>query len=105
MKDAILHTRVNSEDKKKAEKILKNFGFSLSSAIDLYLKAIIRVGGIPFEINEKEELNMLKEIRASMAMEGFELSEETVAMLKAYKCDGSESDKKIISDLKEKYRR
>lgn len=102
MKDAVLHTRVDSQDKLMAEAILKELGLDLSTAVDVYLKQIIKANGLPFPITKEEK--MIENIKATMAMEGLYLTDEDVAMLKSYKCDGSESDKKILQDLEKYYK-
>ncbi|MCQ3907249.1 MAG: type II toxin-antitoxin system RelB/DinJ family antitoxin [Mycoplasmoidaceae bacterium] len=43
-----LTIRIDKEDKEKAEKILKKLGLTLSAAINIFIKAIIRNNGIPF---------------------------------------------------------
>lgn len=48
-----LTIRVDKQDKEQAEKILKKLGLTLSAAINIFIKAIIRNNGIPFAlINE-----------------------------------------------------
>ncbi|MDE5699134.1 MAG: type II toxin-antitoxin system RelB/DinJ family antitoxin [Lachnospiraceae bacterium] len=49
-KTATLNCRVNPDAKQQAEKILSEMGISMSTAIDMYLKQINLVGGIPFPI-------------------------------------------------------
>ncbi len=45
-----LTIRIDKEDKEKAEKILKKLGLTLSAAINIFIKAIIRNNGIPFAL-------------------------------------------------------
>ena len=101
MKDAILHTRVDSQDKAQAETILKELALDLSVAVDVYLKQIIKANGLPFPLSKEEK--MIENIKATMAMEGLYLTPEDVESLKIYKGDNSEEDKKIIQDIIEKY--
>ena len=42
--------RLDEKAKKDAKKILDELGLNLSSATNLFLKAIVRKGGIPFEL-------------------------------------------------------
>lgn len=48
-----LTIRIDKEDKEKAEKILKKLGLTLSAAINIFIKAIIRNNGIPFAITNE----------------------------------------------------
>lgn len=45
-----LHARVDPRTKKEAAKVLSKVGVDMSSAIRLYLQAIINAGGIPFDV-------------------------------------------------------
>ena len=49
-KTATLNIRVKPGIKENAERIISELGISMSSAIDMYLRQIILVGGIPFDI-------------------------------------------------------
>lgn len=49
-KTATLNLRVNPDDKENAENILSQLGIPMATAIDMYLKQIALVGGIPFSI-------------------------------------------------------
>ena len=48
-----LTIRVDKEDKEKAEKILKKLGLTLSAAINIFIKTIIRNNGIPFALTNE----------------------------------------------------
>lgn len=54
------------------------------------------------EINDEEKI--IENVKATMAMSGLYLTDEDVTMLRAYKGDGSEKDKKIIEELVKKYK-
>ena len=45
-----MNLRMDSKLKKNAENIISQLGISMSSAITLYLKAIVREKGIPFPV-------------------------------------------------------
>ena len=45
-----MNLRVDSQLKKNAENIISQLGISMSSAITLYLRAIVREKGIPFPV-------------------------------------------------------
>lgn len=49
-KTATLNLRVNPEVKERAENILSQLGIPMATAIDMYLKQISLVGGIPFAV-------------------------------------------------------
>ena len=42
--------RVDPEVKKRAEEVLSQIGMPMSTAIDIYLKQIAMIGGIPFAV-------------------------------------------------------
>lgn len=42
--------RIDPEVKREAGAILDQLGLSMSAALNLFLKAVIREGGIPFEM-------------------------------------------------------
>lgn len=48
-----LTIRIDKEDKEKAEKILKKLGLTLSAAINIFIKTIIRNNGIPFALTNE----------------------------------------------------
>lgn len=47
---AQISVRVDDYDKSVADAILNNIGISMSTAINMYIKAIARTNGIPFEV-------------------------------------------------------
>lgn len=49
-KTATLNLRVNPDVKENAENVLSQLGIPMATAIDMYLKQIALVGGIPFSI-------------------------------------------------------
>lgn len=65
MPKTTLNLRVDSGLKKDAEKVINKLGISMSSAIVLYLNALIRENGIPFDIkaNNKQKSPTKKEAR------------------------------------------
>ena len=61
-----LTIRLDKKTKENARKVLNSLGLDLSTAINIYLKQIIRKGGIPFMIEEpteelKQALNELED--------------------------------------------
>ena len=49
-KTATLNLRVNPALKEQAEDILRQLGVPMSTAVDMFLKQITLVGGIPFSV-------------------------------------------------------
>lgn len=49
-KTATLNLRVNPDVKESAENILSQLGIPMATAIEMYLKQISLVGGIPFSV-------------------------------------------------------
>ena len=49
-KTATLNLRVNPDVKENAENVLAQLGIPMATAIDMYLKQISLVGGIPFSV-------------------------------------------------------
>ena len=60
---ATINIRVDDKLKKQAESVLEEIGLSMTSALTIFLKAVVRKNGIPFtlEIANKETLGALKE--------------------------------------------
>ncbi|MGI6216218.1 MAG: type II toxin-antitoxin system RelB/DinJ family antitoxin [Coriobacteriales bacterium] len=47
-KDALLHVRIDPEDKEAAEKIFADQGTSLSEAVRMFVRQSIKYNGLPF---------------------------------------------------------
>ena len=59
--------RLDEKTKKEAKQILDKLGLNLSSATNLYLKAIVRNNGIPFDLQlAKPETNFIDEYIAPL---------------------------------------
>ena len=54
MPKTTLNLRIDSNIKKQAEKVVDELGISMSAAIVLYLKAIVRENGIPFDMRVRK---------------------------------------------------
>lgn len=48
-KDAVLHVRIDSEDKAAAEEVYANMGTSLSEATRIFIKQSVKANGFPFQ--------------------------------------------------------
>lgn len=60
-----INVQVNTKDKEKATDILKDLGLNMSTAINMFIKQIIKNDGLPFEVKNpkpsKELLEALQE--------------------------------------------
>lgn len=61
---ATINIRIDEELKKKSEEILDEIGLGMTAALTIFLKAVVRNNGIPFnlEIPNKETLKAFKEV-------------------------------------------
>ena len=61
---ATINIRVDEKLKKQSEEIFEELGLGMTSALTLFLKAVVRTNGIPFslEIPNKKTLEALKEV-------------------------------------------
>lgn len=50
--------RIDPEIKEQAVKIFEELGLSLSAAINIYLRAVVRHGGMPFEMTIEKDNEM-----------------------------------------------
>ena len=55
-----IQVRTNDKTKKKAQKVLRNLGLDLSTAINMYLVQIIVDEGIPFPILTENGMTMAR---------------------------------------------
>lgn len=60
-----INVQVDSRDKEQATNILKDLGLNMSTAINIFIKQIIKCDGLPFEVRNhrpnKELLDALME--------------------------------------------
>ncbi|MDE6406848.1 MAG: type II toxin-antitoxin system RelB/DinJ family antitoxin [Lachnospiraceae bacterium] len=102
---SLLQVRTSAEDKEKASKILEKLGTNLSAVVNMMIKQIILTEGIPFEVKMNRpaytKTEAIKEVEATMAFEGLELTEEDLQMLYAYKngeASGDELRQQIMGE-------
>lgn len=102
---SLLQVRTSAEDKEKASEILEKLGTNLSAVVNMMIKQIILTEGIPFEVKMNHSVytkaETIKEVAATMAFEGMELTEEDLQLLYAYKngeVTGDELRKRIIGE-------
>lgn len=61
-----INIQIDSETKRKATDILNNLGLSMSAAINIFLRQVIKKDGLPFEVNNNSNddlLDAIEEIR------------------------------------------
>lgn len=104
---SLLQVRTSAEDKEKASEILEKLGTNLSAVVNMMIKQIILTEGIPFEVKINHPVytkaEAVKEVEATMAFEGMELTEEDIQMLYAYKngeASGDELRKRIMGEVR-----
>ena len=65
MNTAVIITKTDPQVKKKAQKIAKEIGVSLSSLVHAYLKQLIRTRRVVFDLEEEPSDYLIKAIRRS----------------------------------------
>lgn len=53
----VTNIRIDPELKAEAKDVLEGLGLNLSTAVNIYLKAIVRQKGIPFEVVLRDQEN------------------------------------------------
>ena len=61
MESLNLSVRVDANDKKKFEQFCENVGMNVSTAINMFIKAVLREQKLPFEIRSKTFDNIIDE--------------------------------------------
>ena len=69
MTDSTIQVRIDKKTKKFVNKILKDLGLDMSSAIKAYLRQIIIKQGIPFQLITKNGLTLSQEKEITKASE------------------------------------
>ena len=61
---ATINIRIDENLKSNSEKVFEELGLGMTSAITIFLRAVVRTSGIPFplEIPNKETLKAFKEV-------------------------------------------
>ncbi|MBQ8984980.1 type II toxin-antitoxin system RelB/DinJ family antitoxin [Candidatus Saccharibacteria bacterium] len=57
MNDTAITFRTNSETKAEAQHIFADLGMDISTALNVFLKKVVRTGSIPFEVTLNDEPN------------------------------------------------
>lgn len=64
-----INIQVDSQTKKEATNILNDLGLSMSMAINLFLRQVIKTDGLPFEVkNHKPSREMRKALKEAADM-------------------------------------
>ncbi len=50
-----VNIRVDEELKKQTENLLSDMGLNMTTAVNIFLRQVVRTGGIPFEITTKTD--------------------------------------------------
>ncbi len=59
-----INIQVDSETKKKATDILNDLGLSMSAAINIFLRQVIKKDGLPFEVvNPKPSMELMEALQ------------------------------------------
>ncbi len=101
---SLLQVRTDPADREKAAAILESLGTNLSAVVNMLLKQIIITESIPFEVKLNHPAYTMeqgiRETRATLAMEGMNLTDEEIQMLTDYnnkKVSGDELRRMIIA--------
>ena len=83
-----LNVRVDENIKKNAEELLEDLGMNLSTAINVFLRQLIRANGFPFEIKadrpNPETLAVMDDVKNGRNIQGtFDTVEELMEVLNA----------------------
>jgi DNA-damage-inducible protein J len=69
-KSAEIRSRIEPDLKQQSAEVLANLGLDLSAAIRLFLRQVVEVGGLPFEVRKQptpETITAMMEARAMTA--------------------------------------
>lgn len=91
MPKTTMNLRVDASLKKDAEKVIDELGLSMSAAITIYLKMIVREKGLPFEVKVKRSASALTVKKASRPEDDDDLFDLDL--------DGDDSIRKAIEKL------
>jgi len=101
----VVHTRINSEIKKEANKIFNKIGLNMSQAIKLFLITSVNKNGIPFELKiPKKESEALKFAKSIATVDGVPPSKEDEAIFEQY-ADGKIDYQTYMDIIENKYKK
>ena len=61
MESLTLNVRVDANDKKRFEQFCSNVGMNVSTAVNMFIKAVLREQKLPFEVKDNTFNNMVYE--------------------------------------------
>ena len=70
MSESSIHVRIDREDKERFEAVCRQLGLSMSAAVNLFAKAVIRQGEIPFPQPNEETLEALEQVNSRRELFG-----------------------------------
>ncbi|WP_270960225.1 type II toxin-antitoxin system RelB/DinJ family antitoxin [Campylobacter upsaliensis] len=73
--------RMNKKDKQEFEEVIKGLGLNLSSAFNVFAKAVINRNGLPFELKNRELSDETKRAIYN-ARNNIDMEEVTIEQLK-----------------------
>lgn len=62
-KTSVININVPTEVKEEANSILNSLGLNMSTAINIFLKKVIRERGIPFELKQEPNENIIESLK------------------------------------------
>lgn len=68
MAQATFSVRMDQDLKKEFEKLCSTFGMNMTTAINIFAKAVVRERKIPFEISEKKDISREEMLLAIQAL-------------------------------------
>ncbi len=81
--NAVINVRVSADVKKKSQELFDDLGLNTTTAINIFLKKAIEVGGIPFDI-KKDECSHIPNDETILAIEQNELDRKNGDNSKVY---------------------
>ena len=85
----LVNVRVNSELKKDSQQLFDSLGLNISTAINIFLRKSLEVGGIPFDVRHnipnEETIKAIEDAREAIknrkAQEGYSSSKDLLDVL------------------------
>lgn len=103
---ALVQVRTSEKLKENALEILEKLGLNMSTYINMSLKQLVLQEGIPFSVKLNttpySSQEILDEVAATLKMEGMQLTEEDIRLLKSYKSgefSGDEIRQRILNEV------
>ena len=107
MANTYIQIRTDEKDKKEASEILSALGTNLSAVLNMTIKQIILQRRIPFDVALPKENTIPRPVRnvaASMSMEGMPLNNEQLQDLEEFSHKSAEEQEKEIQQFIKKYK-